>query len=270
MKDHPIDKIQQKNKIYYPRTYRHLVANNHQSILFLLFIVVPSLILLMFFYDDLTRLMAKTAITVLGGALPFSLLTTSFHEFIPRLGDVAVVKLVTSSPSELLVFLSIVAMLVALVILSTGKRLGKPVSIYLTFMTLIHLISCLFFFFAADHFPYTAVDYSELYVKQQVGIWFSMLVLSGLITGFLGSKGIIRRIITFFGIMSYSIFFGIIRYAFFLFIISKFSILYMGLLFFALGPFFDFMYLILIYGIYADSMIKVYDSKSGRGEWSWS
>lgn len=270
MKSSPIKATLPKDQMYYPRTYRHLTANNRQSILFLLFLVLPALVAMLFLYDDLTRMMAAMATAVLVKAAPFSLISTITREFIPGLGEVSLIKLPTFYPTQESVAVSILILLLLLWFLASGRRLGKPVSIYLMIMTFFHMASCIYFFFASANFPYTATEYSELYVLQQVGIWFSMLVLAGLITGFLGSKGILKRIVTFAGVMAYSIIFGMIRYVLFLFIIHEFSILYMGVLFFALGPFFDFMYLILIYGLYADSMIRLYDTDTGRGEWSWS
>ena len=270
MKRSPIKAELPKDLMYYPRTYRHLTANNIQSILFLILLVLPALAAMLFLYDDLTRVMTSLAAAVLARAIPFSLISTMSREFIPGLGEVSLIKLPTYFPTQESVAISILIMILLLWFLASGRRLGKPVSIYLMIMIFFHMASSIYFFFASESFPYTATDYSELYVLQQVGIWFSMLVLAGLITGFLGSKGILKRIGTFAGVMAYSIVFGIVRYILFLYIIHEFSIAYMALLFFALGPFYDFMYLILIYGLYADSMIRLYDTDKGRGEWSWS
>jgi len=120
------------------------------------------------------------------------------------------------------------------------------------------------------HFPYTASDYSDLYIKQEVSLWISYLIISGLITGFIGFKDILRKMIVMISIMLYSFLFGIVRYIFFLYVIHEFSILFMPVLFFTLGPFFDFLYFVFFYGIYVDKAVKRYASAKGRGQWEWA
>jgi hypothetical protein len=127
-----------------------------------------------------------------------------------------------------------------------------------------------FFFFGTSLFPYSATVYSELYVKQQVGIWLCFLLISGLVTALLGTGNVFLRIVTLVGIMAYSFVFGFVRYFVFMYIVSNVSVLYMAALFFALGPFFDFMYLVFIYGMYVEKIIDVYDSDKGRDVWQWS
>ena len=41
-------------------------------------------------------------------------------------------------------------------------------------------------------------------------------------------------------------------------------------MFFAFGPFFDFLYLVGIYGFFMDKVIKFYESAKGKGAWRWS
>ena len=110
----------------------------------------------------------------------------------------------------------------------------------------------------------------ELYTKQEVSIWISFVVILGLLTGVLGVQGIKRKILTMMGVMSYSFIFGVVRYIFFMYVIYRFSILYMALQFFALGPFFDFLYFVYFYGIYVDKCIRYYDSDVGSEMWKWA
>ena len=44
----------------------------------------------------------------------------------------------------------------------------------------------------------------------------------------------------------------------------------MALMFFVFGPLFDFLYLVGIYSIFANKMVKVYDKGERKGEWKWS
>lgn len=107
-------------------------------------------------------------------------------------------------------------------------------------------------------------------MKQQVGIWLTFMVLVGLIVGFMGNKGFLFKLLTFVSIMAYSFLFGFVRYILFLYMIQQYSILYMALMFFVFGPFFDFLYLVAIYGFFINKMVKLYDSDKGREEWQWS
>ena len=74
----------------------------------------------------------------------------------------------------------------------------------------------------------------------------------------------------FIGTILYSLVFGIIRYILFLYVLQRFSVLYMALMFFVFGPFFDFLYLVGIYSIFINKMIELYESQAGKDEWLWS
>ena len=87
--------------------------------------------------------------------------------------------------------------------------------------------------------------------------------------GLLGRGGLLRRAFTVVFIMLYSFLFGFIRYVLFLWVLYRFSVLYMPLMFFALGPFFDFLYFVSIYSISTNGMIRIYESKM-KGEWLWA
>ena len=257
-----------KAKIYFARTYRHLQIHTVGTIVFLLAFLLPMTILLLLFYDELTWFACQAAIYLLHlMEVPWTTVGTS--SFLPFFGPVYYVSAPTVFPGPLppLVNLAIVLCLVWL--LSTGPRKGRPIAIYLSITLLIHAMACLFFLLGGDLFPYTLADYSDLYVKQQVGIWLAFLVLMGLIMGLLGRGGILRRILTVLLLMAYSLLFGTVRYALFLGILFRFSVLYMPVMFFALGPLFDFLYFVAIYAISVNGMIRIYDSKR-KGEWLWA
>jgi hypothetical protein len=65
----------------------------------------------------------------------------------------------------------------------------------------------------------------------------------------------------------YSVIFGTLRYIIFLFIISKFSVIYMALLFFAFGPLIDFVYIVGIYCFYTSKLAK--NLKGSETVWKW-
>lgn len=99
-----------------------------------------------------------------------------------------------------------------------------------------HLINYVFFLFARNYFPYTAFQHSDLYMKQQVGVWMFFAMLSGCTVGFMGNKGILYKILAVLSTLFYALIFGAVRYVFFLYIFERFSIFYMSLLFLHLPP----------------------------------
>lgn len=261
--------MEDKKNIYFIRTYRRLKKNVIGSILYLCFLVIPTIILFVLNIGNITRFMSQLVVRILGKVYPGTPLYIR-EEMFSILARMEFVELPTVYPKVSLIFINLAITLILVMFLNSGNRKGKPLSVYFSIMALIHIMNCIYFIFAANYFPYTAYQYSILYMKQQLGIWLAFIVLVGLITGLLATKGLFYRIATFVFILLYSFIYGIIRYILFLFIIQEFSIIYMAPLYFALGPFFDFLYLVFIYGIYTNKMIKMYDSEVGRGEWLWS
>lgn len=261
--------MEEKKSIYFIRTYRRLKKNIKGSILYICFLVLPVMVLFILNINNITRLMSQMAVKILGQIYPGTPLYIR-EEMFSILATIEYVELPTVYPEAAFILINFVMTLFLAIFLNTGRRKGKPLSVYFFTMLLIHLINCIYFIFAANYFPYTSTQYSILYINQQIAIWLAFIVLTGLITGFLGSKALFYRILTFFSILFYSLIYGTIRYVLFLFVIQEFSMIYMALLYFALGPFFDFLYLVFIYGIYINKMIKIYDLGYGRGEWLWS
>ncbi len=257
-----------KEKIYYARTYRRLQFNTKGSILFGLLFVLPLTVLMFLCYDEVTMLMCRGAEWFLVNACGIAAERAS-AEFIPVLGPVYYLSLPTKLPGSGFILANLAVSLAIIGILSMGKFKGKPLSIYLDIISVVHIMACVFFFLGRNHFTYETRDYSQLYMQQQVGIWISFLVLMGVVEGVLGRGAIIYKVGTVVSVMLYSFLFGLIRYGLFLWILDSFSILYMPIMFFALGPFFDFMYFVMFYSISANRMIKKNNAKSSE-DWRWT
>lgn len=257
----------EKKQIFFARTYRHLKMNPIKYLLFLLIFVLPSVIFLCLFYDELTLAMSNAAAWVIqraGG--PAAGMCSG--GFLPKLGPVYYLSLPTVQPGYGLILGNLAVSLVVLWILSTGPRKGRSISVYFSIMLFIHIMTCVFFLLGRDLYPYTITDFSDLYMKQQIGIWLTFLVLIGCVLG-LENGGLWHRVLTVAGVMLYSFLFGFVRYVLFLGVLHCFSVLYMPLMFFALGPFFDFLYFVAIYAIATNRMIRMYDSRM-KGEWVWA
>lgn len=150
------------------------------------------------------------------------------------------------------------------------KKTGKPLGVFLLYTLVVHVVNCVFFVYGGKEFPYTIGEYSNLYIQQQIGIWIMFIILASLVVGFMGKNAYGYKLLSFAGIMLYSIIYGMIRYIVFLFLLHKFSVLYMALLFFVIGPLFDFSYFVAIYAIFVNKIIKEYEFGKKKGEWKWS
>lgn len=257
-----------KNQIYFARTYRHLRFNRRSCALFMLLFMLPGLVLLLFGYDELTHAMSSLAAWLLeqGGVSGTSIMTS---QFLPLLGPVYYLAVPTTQPGYSFILANLGTVLLIMWGLCTGNRKGKPVGIYLLIVMIIHAMSCVFFLLGRDLFPYTITTYSDLYVKQQVGIWITFFVLICLIMGILSRNAVVSRVITSLCVMGYSVAFGFVRYALFLWLLYRFSTLYIAVMFFALGPLFDFLYFVMVYSLSANRLIREYESTL-RAEWEWA
>lgn len=261
--------MREKKKIYYARTYRRIRMNLRKSFLYLFLLVVPGLVGFIMNIGRITSLLATLTVEVLGRLFPGTAMQIGQDTY-SVFGRISYVEMPTVYPDHTLVCINLVLTLGIILVLATGKRKGKPFAIFSMLSLLIHLINCIYFLFASDHFPYTFSDYSNLYLKQEIGIWIMFILLSGLVTCFLGDIGWRYKILAFFGINLYALLFGMVRYILFAYLLRRFSILYMALMFFVVGPLFDFSYFVTIYGVFVNKMIKLYESGKGREEWEWA
>lgn len=258
-----------KSRIYYARTYRKLRNGGWKGILFVCILVIPALILLLWNCYGITRGMSWLAVKFLCDRFRGLQIQIIESEF-PIIGKISIVELPTVYPKLKEIIINLLIATGMAVFACSGKRKGKPAAIFSMIVLVTHLINCVYFLFGSNYFPYTAYQYSDLYMRQQIGIWMFFIVLAGGTIGFMGNKGILFKILAFWGTIIYSMVFGVARYVFFLYILERFSIFYMALLFFVFGPFFDFLYLVGIYALYINKMEKIYDSDEGREEWTWS
>lgn len=257
--------------MFYARTYRHLKPRRRSQVLYLLLFVTPCFVLLLFCYSPLTRLISEWAARflqhALGSAAPPSI---GQHEFIPWFGPVHYVMRDSIVPSQSFVIGVLIAALIAAAMLGAGPFRGKPLSIFGLFAITVQIISCVFFLVGPLAFPYGVTDYSLLYMEQQVGIWLCFTVIAGVTTGLISYGKVQYKALTFAVIMAYSLVFGTVRYLTYLLVVSALSPLFMAVLFFALGPFFDFLYLVFFYSLFVDRLNASFGRRE-RGEvWLWA
>ncbi|MDD7643207.1 MAG: hypothetical protein PUK75_12190 [bacterium] len=258
-----------KKKIYYARTYRRLQIRWERTIVLACLLILPTTIIFLMMLDALTDMITRTGTELLSKVIAaenMHIVSTAYS----ILSRMSYIKLSTVYPTISMILWNMGICFLLLLLIFVLRKGSRPFAIFSLFAIVIHMVSCMYFLFAADRFPYTAGQYSELYLKQQTGIWLTFIVLAGLVTTFIGENGYFWKLVTFLSIIAYSLIFGAVRYILFLFILYRYSVLYMALLFFVFGPMFDYSYFVAIYAIFVNKNINDYEFGKKKGVWKWS
>lgn len=258
-----------KSKIFYARTYRHLNPNYKEMTVYYLLFISPCFLILLLTYSKITKITSNWCFNILSTFFLKEELGIASQEFLPYFGKVFFVTGPNKAPSLTMIIINIIVVILLLFVCNKATDKAKPIATYATIGLLIHFIACIFFLVMPESFPYTITHFSDLYMKQQVGIWLSFFVIASLVSGGISYSGI-SKFYMLFAVMGYSFVFGFLRYVVYLVLLLKASTLYMAILFFTFGPFFDFLYLICIYSIHMNFLTKKFDDKNGGVEWQWA
>lgn len=254
-----------KKQIQYSRTYRYIKFNKINMFLGIFLCILPLCLLVVFYYTEITLFISRIAMHVLNPLFMENVLSIETAEFIIWLGPVHYLSLPGKFPSIGFIWLNLFVTLVSLFLLSTVVK-TRPLTIFLSISLWVHVCSAVFFTFFSEYFPYDATEYSGLYIKQQVGIYFFIPIIIGVALIML-PVNFFKAWLTIAFCALYSFIFGIVRYITFMFILSKISIIYMASLFFSFGPFIDFLYLVCIYSLVASN--TAVELKRNKGVWRW-
>jgi hypothetical protein len=252
-----------KKTIDYSRAYRYMNVNKANVVMVALFTIL-ILAIYITYYKEISYAFAVGAIAVLKPVFPdaslhlaSTLFTQGYYLYY--------VDTVGAFPSLLFSWGNIVFTLLFLLFVRFILKTGA-LSVFLSYISLIHLVSCIFFIFWPEYFPYTAATFSEIYIKQQATLSCFVVIIMGFAV-LLPPLHFIQSFLALGSLAVYSMIFGFVRYITFLFILYKFSVLYMCVLFFVLGPFIDFLYLV---GIYSLAVCKAAGNlKVKREIWQW-
>lgn len=258
-----------KKNIYYARTYRRIHIDRKKSTIFACLLIIPSVIFCILMIDDMTEFLTGIGVWILSQVIPAEAIQVVTTEY-SVLNRMNYIELPTTYPTVSMIGWNLVICFFLLFGMLFFKKTGRPVAIFSMFGIMIHVVSCIYFLLTETEFPYSLGVYSDLYIKQQIGIWLIFIVLAGLVITFMGEKGYVFKLLTFIDIMGYSVIFGSVRYILFLYILYRFSVLYMALLFFVVGPMFDFSYFVALYALFVNKNIKDYEYGEKKGVWRWS
>jgi hypothetical protein len=252
-----------KSIIYYHRAYRKITGSGWLFLFELAIVSLPLSLFILFIYPSITEQMSRITQAVLSSYYIPDSIKVIGQSFI--LGDVSLVSIRGTHPSALTSFVNFIISLALIVFLPYAKR-GKNIAIFIIFLAAINLVSALFFTLIPLEFPYSGTDFSELYVKTEISMWLFIPFILGMALLPLPAP-ILPKFLLIVLALIYSVIFGTLRYIIFLFIISKFSVIYMALLFFAFGPLIDFVYIVGIYCFYTSKLAK--NLKGSENVWKW-
>lgn len=254
----------EKTLIYYHRAYRKVTGSGWMSLFVLLATALPLSLLILFLYPFLTDVMSVFTQEILSRYYPSGTIGIIREGFLT--GDVSYVSIPGKNPSNLVIIVNLIISLGMIIIMPKVKK-GKNIAIFFFFLAVINFTSAMFFAFSSSEFPYTATQFSELYMKTEISMWLFMPFILGMAIMLLPSPYLTKLVIILLTLV-YSFIFGLFRYIIFLYILSNFSVIYMALLYFSFGPLIDFVYIV---GIYCFFTSKLADKlRSSETVWKWS
>ena len=264
-----VKKIKQdkfKDKINFARTYRKLSSDKISELLTFFICIIPFFLGILFFYPEITLMISKVAAAVLKPYYDYPVIIVNKAEYIKAIGPIYFISLPGSIPSMEFSIINLLGSIIGLLILPHINRM-KPLVIFSIVTLLTHLTSSVFFTFNPQYFPYDLVDYSNLYMKQQIGIYLFTIIVIGMAISLLPGKKL-TKFFTISLVFGYSLIFGTVRYIFFIYILSKISLIYMASLFFTFGPFVDFLYVVCIYSLFLNKTSQ--KVTADMEVWQWS
>jgi hypothetical protein len=252
-----------KSIIYYHRAYRKLTSSKWVLGLELIVETLPITLAILLLYPFITRQMSLITQVILSSYYPTDIIKVIEKSFL--LGNVSVVTIVCGYPKALTSLINFIVS-IGLITLLPRVRKAKNIAIFVVFLAVVNLISAMYFTLSLFEFPYTGTEFSEHYVKSEISMWLFIPFILGVAFVPLPGSFFAKMVLIVLTVM-YSVIVGTLRYAIFLFIISKSSVIYMALLFFAFGPLSDFVYIIGIYCFYASKL--AYKLKGRESVWKW-
>ncbi len=254
-----------KQSITYARTYRYLAQSKWRVFLTILVAALPLSVFTFFCYPQITAAITEVTKYILQGYYASGELLANHSNLIDMIGDITYLSVPGRYPTVLFNWFNLLFTLIALVVLTAFVKV-RPWSIFATVMLFVHLFSSLFFVFVPWLFPYTASEYSGLYLKQQMLMLFFTPFILGTSIAILPCN-IFLVLGAVVGCYLYFLVFSVLRYVIFVYVLSKISILYMASLFFTFGPFIDFLYIVAIYSLVVNKVSK--GIKRIEAVWKW-
>ena len=195
---------------------------------------------------------------------------TSIHYEIAKssfiIGDLYILDIFGYYPSFILSIYSALISAGLIIVVPMLKFINKPTSIWLNLVFIINLISSIYFIFFSEYFTYSMWSFLEIYWKTEIYIW--LIIPYFLIIGFIPLPAeFLTKLKYVFITLVYAIIFSCIRYIAIIYILREFSYIYMAVLFFMFGPFFDLIYIVSFYSVFVNKISKKLRKDNSKWEW---
>jgi len=254
-----------KDRIFFHRSYRTIPRARAGAGLDLIALIVPLELVLLLFHRQILDAVVRAA-GWLVERCGFET-TVAYDRFLPYvIEQVPVLNLGVVFPSSRFAWANLIVALAIVVLLPLIRFVPRPLMVFLVFVSLLNLCSAVFFLTVPHEFPYDIFTFSSLYMKLVLGLWLLLPVLLAVALNPLPARTGGKFAVAVFTV-AYSIVFATVRYAVFLYLMTRFSVLYMAAMFFALGPFIDFAYVVAIYALYLNRLAL--RMKRNPEAWQW-
>ncbi|MDY0110159.1 MAG: hypothetical protein RBT60_09510 [Candidatus Krumholzibacteria bacterium] len=255
-----------KYHAYFHRAYRRMsrLSRGHVALM-VLFVLVLEILLVLFYRPLIDRYIGAVGRLAAACGVPTSVL---HYPFLPVLvEDFPILESGFVFPDTRLALMNFLVGVLVILIVPHVRRLWKPLRIYVVYLALLNSASAAFFLLWPGRFPYNMAEFSQLYMGTQLGIWFMIPLVMGLVLLPVPSS-VGEKLLVMLATGAWALLFGVLRYASFLYIFDTGSVIYMAAMFFALGPFLDFVYMVAIYSIYLNLVaLRVHGAED---TWRWS
>jgi hypothetical protein len=255
-----------KDHIYLHRAYKHLPGVTARQMAGMLVVVALFEAGLVLVHGPLTSgFVAGVAAALARCGVPTA---TFVAPFLPRFVEtMPVLTTAYSFPDKEFSLICLLLAALALVVVPSLKGIPRALVIYTCFFAMLTVASGAFFILVPQRFPYDMSEFSRLYMGTELGIWFMLPLVMGLALGPVPAPLAEKSLVILIN-LAYSLVFGAVRFAAFVIVLREASVFFMAGLFFALGPFVDFVYVVAIYSLYLNRVsLRLRESE---GIWQWS
>jgi len=145
-------------------------------------------------------------------------------------------------------------------------RFPRLFAAYIVFVSIVNAVSAAFFVLVPMDFPYDIGTFCMLYIGTEVGLWMLIPVILA-IALYSTPTSLYSKVLFIVFNVAYSIIFGTVRYLVFLSALQDYSVLYMALFYFLIGPLFDFVYLVGFYTLYVSNLSELIQHSFRRWKW---
>ncbi len=253
--------LDDKALIYCHRAYRRLPdAGRLHYLLKFLALTVPFLIAVVVFAGDISWFFSSAARALLMPVINGSVEVTRvpFAWF----GDLYLADFLGRFPSATFSFWTGIVSIILMAAAIRSKRVPRSVAIYFAFLLLITAVSAAYFLIFPRQFPYGVYNFSDLYIKTEIGIWLVIPILMSI--ALMPLPGALwQDYAVIASALAYSVAFGFVRYLIFLYILDRFGYIFMATMFIAFDPPLDTIYVIGIYSMYVSYLSARAGGKMG-------